>query len=80
MTRWATSSSAGWPAQTRDQIARIARQTAKLIGVGRELTDDDILLDERYHAGTYGIPDDATVLYAHFGGQPALNAYSALFS
>ena len=109
------------PAQTRDQISRIARQTAKLIGVQRELTDDDIQLDERYHAGTYGIPDDptldamrlaartegmitdpvyegksmaalidlvsrreippdATVLYAHLGGQPAINAYSALFS
>jgi 1-aminocyclopropane-1-carboxylate deaminase len=109
------------PAQTRDQISRIARQTAKLIGVERELTDDDIELDERYHAGTYGIPDsatldamrlaartegmvtdpvyegksmaglidlvsrreippDATVLYAHLGGQPAINAYSALFS
>jgi 1-aminocyclopropane-1-carboxylate deaminase len=109
------------PAQTREQVSRIARQTAKLIGVERELTDDDILLDERYHAGTYGIPDDGTlgamrlaartegmvtdpvyegksmaalidlvsrreirpdanVLYAHLGGQPALNAYSALFS
>jgi 1-aminocyclopropane-1-carboxylate deaminase len=109
------------PAQTRDQISRIARQTAELIGVQRELADDDIQLDERYHAGTYGIPDDATldamrlaartegmitdpvyegksmaalidlvsrreippdatVLYAHLGGQPAINAYSALFS
>jgi len=26
------------------------------------------------------IPPGATVLYAHLGGQPALNAYSALFS
>ena len=26
------------------------------------------------------IPPSATVLYAHLGGQPALNAYSALFS
>ena len=109
------------PAQTRDQVGRIARQTAKLIGVERELSEDEILLDERYHAGVYGIPDDATldamrvaartegmvtdpvyegksmaglidlvsrrevppdatVLYAHLGGQPALNAYSALFS
>jgi 1-aminocyclopropane-1-carboxylate deaminase len=25
------------------------------------------------------IPADSTVLYAHLGGQPALNAYSALF-
>jgi 1-aminocyclopropane-1-carboxylate deaminase len=108
------------PAQTRDQISRIARDTAKLIGVQRQLTNEDIYLDERYHAGTYGIPDagtldamriaartegmitdpvyegksmaglidlvtrgeiphTATVLYAHLGGQPALNAYSGLF-
>ena len=108
-------------AQTREQIDRIARDTAKLIGVERELTDEEIHLDERYHAGTYGVPDaatldamrvaartegmvtdpvyegksmaglidlvtrgeippTATVLYAHLGGQPALNAYSALFS
>jgi 1-aminocyclopropane-1-carboxylate deaminase len=26
------------------------------------------------------IPAGATVLYAHLGGQPAINAYSALFS
>ena len=25
------------------------------------------------------IPRDSNVLYAHLGGQPALNAYSALF-
>jgi 1-aminocyclopropane-1-carboxylate deaminase len=109
------------PAQTREQVSRIARQTARLIGVDRELADDEIRLDERYHAGTYGIPDaatldamrlaartegmvtdpvyegksmaalidlvsrqeidpEATVLYAHLGGQPATNAYSGLFS
>jgi 1-aminocyclopropane-1-carboxylate deaminase len=108
------------PAATREQITRIARGTAASIGVERELRADEIELDERYHAGTYGIPDDATldamrlaartegmvtdpvyegksmaglidmvtrgeigrdstVLYAHLGGQPALNAYSALF-
>jgi 1-aminocyclopropane-1-carboxylate deaminase len=27
----------------------------------RELRDDEILLDERYHAGTYGIPDESTM-------------------
>ncbi|WP_028846310.1 MULTISPECIES: 1-aminocyclopropane-1-carboxylate deaminase [Thermocrispum] len=109
------------PTQTREQIGRIARNTAKLIGLQRELREDEIVLDDRYHAGTYGIPDDATleamrlaartegmitdpvyegksmaglidlitrgeidrdsnVLYAHLGGQPALNGYSALFS
>jgi 1-aminocyclopropane-1-carboxylate deaminase len=109
------------PAETHAQVARIARNTASLIGLERELKDDEILLDDRYHAGTYGIPDettldamrlaartegmvtdpvyegksmaalidlvsrgeiarDSTVLYAHLGGQPALNGYSALFS
>ncbi|MCX4574196.1 1-aminocyclopropane-1-carboxylate deaminase [Streptomyces sp. NBC_01571] len=108
------------PARTREQIARIAQGTGRLIGVEKELTDSDVELDERYHAGTYGIPDeatleamrlaartegmvtdpvyegksmagmidlvargeigrDSTVLYAHLGGQAALNAYSALF-
>jgi len=108
------------PKETWDQVARIARRTAELIDVGRDLRDDEIILDDRYHAGVYGIPDertleamrlaarmegmitdpvyegksmaglidlvstgeigkDSTVLYAHLGGQPALNGYSALF-
>jgi 1-aminocyclopropane-1-carboxylate deaminase len=108
------------PHATREQVTRIAQATAKLIEVGRELVADELVLDDRYHAGAYGIPDertlaairlgarlegmitdpvyegkslaamidlvstgelpaDATVLYAHLGGQPALNAYSALF-
>ncbi len=109
------------PAETRDQIARIARFTAEAIGLGRDLRDDEILLDDRYHAGIYGIPDESTlsamrlaarleamitdpvyegksmaglidlvsrgeierssnVLYAHLGGQPAINGYASLFS
>jgi len=106
--------------QTWDQIARIARRTAESIGLGRELRDDEIVLLDEWHAGTYGIPDAKTieairlcarlegmltdpvyegksmaalidlvrdgriepgsrVLYAHLGGQPALNAYSSAF-
>jgi 1-aminocyclopropane-1-carboxylate deaminase len=49
------------PAETRAQVARIARRTAELIEVGRELSEDEIVLDDRYHAGTYGIPDEATL-------------------
>lgn len=106
--------------QTWEQIARIARRTAKAIGVGRELCDDEIVLLDEWHAGRYGIPDqktldairlcaglegmltdpvyegksmaalldlirseriepDSRVLYAHLGGQPALNAYAGVF-
>src|SRR5439155_8123710 len=36
------------PTETRDQVARIARNTAELIGLGRELRDDEVILDERY--------------------------------
>jgi 1-aminocyclopropane-1-carboxylate deaminase len=49
------------PRETWEQVARIARATAELIGVGRELRDDEVLLEERYHAGTYGIPDEQTL-------------------
>jgi len=106
--------------QTWDQIARIARATADAIGLGRELRDDEIVLLDEWHAGTYGIPDAKTieairlcarlegvltdpvyegksmaalidlvqsgriapgsrVLYAHLGGQPALNGYAGAF-
>jgi 1-aminocyclopropane-1-carboxylate deaminase len=107
------------PAETRDQVLRIARGTAQLLDVERELTPADVELDDRYHAGVYGIPDeatleamrlaarfealitdpvyegksmagtvdlvargeiakDSTVLFAHLGGQPAINGYSAV--
>jgi 1-aminocyclopropane-1-carboxylate deaminase len=106
--------------QTWAQIARIARGTAEAIGLGRELADDEIVLLDEWHAGTYGLPDAKTiqairlcarlegvltdpvyegksmaalidlvrseriepgskVLYAHLGGQPALNAYVGAF-
>ena len=106
--------------ETRAQVEKIARNTAELIGLGRELRDDEITLLEGWAGDYYGIPvastleairltgrlegmiidpvyegksmaglidlvsgggigRDSTVLYAHLGGQPALNAYSALF-
>jgi 1-aminocyclopropane-1-carboxylate deaminase len=49
------------PAATRDQVARIARATAALIGLERPLREQEIVLDDRYHAGTYGIPDERTL-------------------
>jgi 1-aminocyclopropane-1-carboxylate deaminase len=107
--------------ETRDQVERIARATAELIGVGRDLRADEITVLEGWAGDVYGIPvqstldairltgqlegviidpvyegksmaglidlirngdiaKDSTVLYAHLGGQPALNAYAALFT
>ncbi len=106
--------------KTTDQVARIARHTAELIELGRELGDDEIQVLEGWAGDLYGIPvestmeairlgaeleamitdpvyegkslaglidlvrsrdipADSTVLYAHLGGQPALNAYHSLW-
>jgi 1-aminocyclopropane-1-carboxylate deaminase len=57
------------PRETCEQVARIARRTAELIDVGRGLRDDEILLDDRYHAGTYGIPDEQTLEAIRLAGR-----------
>jgi 1-aminocyclopropane-1-carboxylate deaminase len=106
------------PKETFEQVLRISRSTAAKIGLKEtDITPEDVILDDRYHGGCYGIPDAATidaikfgaategfitdpvyegkslaglmdmvrkgeigegsnVLYAHLGGQLALNAYS----
>ena len=107
--------------KTRDQVARIARHTAELIELGRDLRDDEITVLEGWAGELYGIPVDSTmeairlgaqleamitdpvyegkslaglidlvssreipasstVLYAHLGGQQAINAYHRLWS
>ncbi|MFZ1285205.1 MAG: 1-aminocyclopropane-1-carboxylate deaminase [Propionicimonas sp.] len=107
--------------QTRDQVGRIARHTAALIELGRDLRDDEITVLDGWAGDTYGIPVESTmeairlgaqleamitdpvyegkslaglidlvtsgeiaadshVLYAHLGGQPAINAYHRLWS
>ena len=106
--------------KTIDQVTRIARNTADLIELGRDLRDDEVTVLEGWAGDLYGIPvdstveairlsgrlegmiidpvyegksmaglvdlvtsgeipSDSTVLYAHLGGQPALNAYSGIF-
>jgi 1-aminocyclopropane-1-carboxylate deaminase len=106
-------------AETRAAVAKIARETAALIGV-RALAEEEIVVLDGYAGDRYGIPvrqtldairlvarlegmitdpvyegksmaglidlvrrgeigPESTVLYAHLGGQPALNGYSALF-
>ncbi len=47
--------------QTWAQIARIARQTAAAIGVGRAIPDTEIVLLGEWNAGCYGVPDQATI-------------------
>ena len=106
--------------KTRDQVGRIARHTADLIELGRDLRDDEIQMLEGWAGDLYGIPVESTMaamalgaqleamitdpvyegkslaglidlvrdrdipadsnaLYAHLGGQPAINAYHALW-
>ncbi|MGZ5194397.1 MAG: pyridoxal-phosphate dependent enzyme, partial [Ramlibacter sp.] len=49
------------PAQTRAQILRIAKHTAELVELGRDITDNDIVLDDRYGGPEYGLPNDGTL-------------------
>lgn len=106
--------------KTVAQVTRIAGNTAELIGLGRDLRDEEITVLPDWAGDVYGIPVDSTlqairttaqlegvildpvyegksmaglidltgqgeisadsnVLYAHLGGQPALNAYSQIF-
>ncbi|HEX2130068.1 MAG TPA: 1-aminocyclopropane-1-carboxylate deaminase [Actinophytocola sp.] len=107
--------------RTRGQVERIARHTAKQIGLGRALRDDEITVLAGWAGDRYGVPvrstvdairltgelegvildpvyegksmaglidlvrsgeigPSSTVLYAHLGGQPALNAYAGAFA
>ena len=49
------------PEQTRAQILRIARHTADLVGLGREITEADVVLDERFGGPEYGLPNPGTL-------------------
>ena len=49
------------PAQTRAQILRIARHTADLVGLGREIEEADVVLDERFGGPEYGLPNPGTL-------------------
>ena len=107
-------------AETAAKVAKIAHATAALIGLPRELSDEDVTVLPGWAGDRYGIPvqstvdairlvgelegvildpvyegksmaglidlvrdreipASSTVLYAHLGGQPALNAYSGAF-
>jgi len=49
------------PEQTRDQILRIARNTAELVELGREIVAEDVILDTRFGGPEYGLPNDGTM-------------------
>ncbi len=46
---------------TRDQVERIARNTAALIGLGRELRADEVTVLEGWAGDFYGIPVQSTI-------------------
>lgn len=48
------------PEKTRDQVLKIARNTADLVGLGREIREDDIVLKTDYAYPAYGVPSDET--------------------
>jgi 1-aminocyclopropane-1-carboxylate deaminase len=48
------------PEQTKAQVLDIARNTGKLVDLGRDIEDDDVVLIEDYAYPAYGIPSDAT--------------------
>lgn len=54
--------------KTRDQVGRIARNTAELIGLGRELRDDEITVLEGWAGDLYGIPVESTLDAIRLGG------------
>ena len=47
--------------ETRAQVAKIARNTAELIGLGRDLRDDEITVLEGWAGDLYGIPVQSTL-------------------
>ena len=49
------------PQQTREQILRIARNTAQQIELDREISEDEVVLDERYGGPEYGLPSEGTL-------------------
>jgi len=49
------------PTQTKAQIWRIAQNTAKLVDLGRTISEKDVVLDTRYGGPAYGLPNDGTL-------------------
>ena len=48
-------------AMTRAAVTKIAGATADLVGLNREIRDEEIEIDPRFAGPDYGLPDEATV-------------------
>ena len=48
------------PKQTKAQVLDIAQKTAKLVELGQEITEDDVILHEDYAYPVYGVPSEET--------------------
>lgn len=48
------------PEQTRAQVLDIARSTAELVGLGRAIEDDEVVLKTEYAYPVYGVPSKET--------------------
>ena len=48
------------PAQTKAQVLDIARNTADLVELGKEIVEDDVVLIEDYAYPAYGVPSEET--------------------
>jgi len=52
---------AGDAAMTRRAVSKIARATADLVGLRREIRDEDVVIDPRFAGPDYGLPDAGTI-------------------
>ncbi len=59
---------AGRPEMTRAAVTKIARATAEKVGLGREIGNDDIVIDARFNGPAYGIPDEETLAAIRMAG------------
>lgn len=50
----------GTPDQTRSQVRAIVDSTSKLVGLGREVRDEEIIINPDYAYPAYGVPSDET--------------------
>lgn len=49
------------PEATKEQVWRIARRTAELVKLGKDIAEDDVVLDTRFGGPEYGIPNEGTL-------------------